>query len=493
MKSLIKIIIPFTFFFLSCSSDEVSEVNVPDENEEVEEVEEEEEEGIINVSLKATRVSGPAPLAVQFNTVSTSHSNSNLDTFRELGYHFTFDDPSSGTWKHSGKSKNSQIGGPIAAHVFESAGTYTVQVRAQDSEGNFSDQSIVITVTDPNEVYGGTDTVVISRNSDTSGAPSGAILLTNQTNWPQWESGKRYLLMPGQDFTSFGDIDINQVQDIQIGKNGSGIDPIVWQIDVERGSASVNNWAARIAISDLNSHEVNIPNSAEDIYIIRGTNTKFYVGSTVKHWTNNGSQEQRDNLIWPSNIFMYEATNTAPTSGFNSWILSTGFTMLGTELANPPQHNIRPAYLVNAFIAHNLFYNAARAKHNLKLHSEGILENENEPLVKNSQESASRWVVVADNVLGNGSAQSNGWAITVDPQNNTRGEGVQDVIVENNNFKSDFNVETVLGGRRLTERGNSSVGEYKTITSQNVSALPPSWDGPYYVDVEQIIPDQPGT
>lgn len=351
----------------------------------------------VTAIVKASRSSGPAPLAVQFNAIGTTHTKDNLDTFRELGYHFTFDDPNSGTWKHSGKSKNAQIGGPIAAHVFETPGTYTVQVRAQDSEGDFSDTSIIITVTDPNEVYVGATTVVISTDSDTAGAPDGARLLTNQTSWPQWESGIRYLLMSGQDFSAFGDIDLNLVQDIQIGKNGNGADPIVGQIDVERGSAPATNWAARIAISDLNSQAINIPNSAEDIYIIRGTNTSLYVGSTVKHWVNNGTQEQRDNIIWPFNIFMYEARNTAPTSGFNSWVLSTGFNMLGTELANPPQHNIRPAYLVNAFIGHNLFYNAARAKHNLKLHSEGILENENERLVKNSMQSASRWIVVADN------------------------------------------------------------------------------------------------
>ena len=189
----------------SCNSSE----EITDEKEEAQ---------VVTVELKASRISGPAPLAVQFSAIETTHANSDIDTFRELGYHFIFDDPTSGTWTHSGKPKNSQIGGPIAAHVFETAGVYTVKVRAQDSEGNFSDISIVITVTNPNTVYNNTNTVVISTNANVPSSPDGATILKNQTSWPDWESGKRYLLMPDQDFTSFGNIDIYQVQDIQIGK-----------------------------------------------------------------------------------------------------------------------------------------------------------------------------------------------------------------------------------------------------------------------------------
>ncbi len=468
--------------FVGCNSDDEATNNTPaNENE------------VVITKLKASRISGPAPLAVQFSAIETTHADNSLDTFRELGYHFTFNDPTSGLWKHSGEPKNSQIGGPIASHIFETAGKYTVKVRAQDSKGNFSDESIVITVTPTNEVYVGANTVVISNNIDTTGAPDGAILLTNQTNWPQWESGKRYLLMSGQNFTSFGSINLKQVQDVQIGKNGSGLNPIVGEINIERGPPSITNWAARIAVLDLDSQAINIPNSAEDIYIIRGTNTSFYVGDTVEHYVINGTSSQSDSMRYPWNIFMYEATNTAPTTGFNSWVLSTGFNMLGTELANPSQHNIRPRYAVNTFIGHNLFYNAGSAQHNIKLHSGGILPNENEILTKNSINSASRWIVVANNTLGDGSTQNNPWSITFDPQNPQSEEGIQDVIVENNVFNFDYVVETVFGGRRLTERGNTSIGIYRAITGQNVNALPPSWDGPYYLDAQQVIPNKPGS
>ncbi|NMH87245.1 PKD domain-containing protein [Flavivirga algicola] len=436
----------------------------------------------ISTTLKASRLSGPAPLAVQFDAIGTTHENDDLDTYRELGYHFTFDDPTSGTWKHSGKSKNSQIGGPIAAHVFETPGTYTVRVRAQDSAGNFDDESVIIVVTDPDTVFSGEKTVVISKTGNTSGAPSGAQLLTNQTSWPQWESGKRYLLMAGQDFSSFGDIRIYKNENIQVGKIGSGADPIVKQVNVDRGTAP-SNWSKGVVISDLNSERVTIPNSSEDVYVIRGSNGGISIGSSVKHWV---VEKGNDDLIWPENIFIYESR------GVGAWVLSRGLNILGVEMSDPREHNIRTAYLVKAFIAHNLLYRAARTKHNIKIHAEGILENENERLVKNSLSSATRWVVVANNTMGNGEPQPNGWAMTVCAENGNKVQGVHDVIVENNNFASQYNVEVILGGARLTERGNTSIEEYKLKLSNSVHQLPASWDGPYFTDAEQIIPEAPG-
>ncbi|GAA3609407.1 hypothetical protein GCM10022396_28300 [Flavivirga amylovorans] len=467
----------------ACSSDDGSQVDDPDSSID--------NESVISTVLKASRTSGPAPLAIQFSAIETTHENKDVNTFRELAYHFTFNDEASGVWKHSNKSKNSQIGGPIASHVFESAGFYTVKVRAQDSEGNFNDAFVEITVTDPDKVYIEENTVVISTNSHVSEAPEDALLLTDQTFWPVWESGKRYLLMSGQDFTSFGPINLKKVQDIQIGKNGTNADPIIDEVNIERGKPSTSDWAARVVVSDLNSQAINLPNTSEDIYIIRGTNTSFYVGTTVEYYVLNGTANESQSMRYPSNIFMYESTNTAPTTSFNSWVLSNGFNMLGTELANPAQHNIRPRYAVNTFIGHNLFYNAGSAHHNIKLHSGGILLKEDEILAKDSMNSASRWIVVANNTLGDGSAQKNPWSITFDPQNSISEEGVHDVIVENNVFKFDFQVETVFGGRNLIERGNTSTGDYKTITNQNVNVLPSDWKGPYYIDAPQILPDSP--
>jgi hypothetical protein len=449
---------------------------------------------VVNAKLKATRISGAAPLAVQFRAIGTTHKDQNLDTFKALGYHFTFGDPGSGTWKHSGKSKNSQIGGPIAAHVFETPGTYTVSVRAQDATGNFSDASVTITVTDPNTVYSGANTVVISTNTDVTGAPNGAQLLTNQTNWPVWESGKRYLLMSGQDFTAFGNIKLFQKEDVQVGKNGTGADPVVGNVGIDTGRLPVGNFSKRIAISDLYVGDVQVA-AGTDIAFIRGTNASFFVGGTVEYWVENGTQDQADNLKWPENIFMYEATNIVRRTNYVVSVAAQarGFNILGSELANSVQHNIRPYYLINGLIAHNHLYGAATSKVNIKLQGDGLVEKETEPLAKNSLNSATRWVVITDNKIGDGSAQKNVWAIAVQPENGTLQQGVQDVIVENNNFVSDFQREVVLGGRRLTERGSTSSGPHSAITSNRIDHMPASWDGPYVVDGEQIIPDEPGS
>lgn len=448
--------------------------------------------GTITAVLTASRSTGPAPLAVQFLAIDTTHTDAGINTFRELGYHFTFDDSGSGTWTHSGESKNAEIGGPIASHVFESPGTYTVKVRAQDSEDIFDDDSVVVTVTDPDTVYSTTSTVVISTNSDTTGAPTGAQLLTNQTSWPTWEDSKRYLLMPGQNYTSFSDIDLFQNQDVQVGKvTGAGADPIVGRIDIDAGSPPTTDQSARIALIDLDSGAIRIPNSGDDIAVIRGNNTDFSVGSTVEFYLATGTQAQKDTIRWPKNIFMYDAVNDTPSAGFNAFLFVNGCSIMGTQLSDPSQHNLRFPYLVRGYVAHNLMFGAGSAHHNIKLHGNGLNENEDEVLAKNSQDNATRWVVVTDNTFGDGTTQVNPWSVAVDPQNNISAEGLQDVITENNFFDHDYQAEFVFGGRRLIERGNTSIGTFNFTTSQNVGALPPEWDGPYFTRTSQIIPGAP--
>src|SRR5262245_21438822 len=103
--------------------------------------------------ITASLVSGPAPLAVLFDATTTTDSNGSVDTFKDIGYKFTFGDPSSGTWTQSGKSKNEQIGAPLAAHVFESAGTFVVQVMAKDAAGASTTASVTVTVTAPDTYY----------------------------------------------------------------------------------------------------------------------------------------------------------------------------------------------------------------------------------------------------------------------------------------------------------------------------------------------------
>src|SRR3990172_2937982 len=80
--------------------------------------------GSITPSLESARTSGVAPLAVFFDATGTTATGTN-HPFHELEYRWDFGDLASGNWRTTGLPKNKAMG-PVAAHVFETPGTYPV-------------------------------------------------------------------------------------------------------------------------------------------------------------------------------------------------------------------------------------------------------------------------------------------------------------------------------------------------------------------------------
>lgn len=128
------------------------------------------------VALDASRVAGVAPLAVRFNAIVTSGASAEA-SIQELTYHFDFGDPSGERWSYSGKEKNLQCCGRVAAHVFESPGTYEVRVVARSVAQELAEASATIRVDDPDTVYAGENTICFAATNagDFSGCPAGAL------------------------------------------------------------------------------------------------------------------------------------------------------------------------------------------------------------------------------------------------------------------------------------------------------------------------------
>src|SRR5688572_1431923 len=89
----------------------------------------------------AHRVSGAAPLTVFFDAVDTAApawrsgvvQPDDGDT-SSSEYVWDFGDPKSGAWANSGRSRNVAFG-PVAAHVYQNPGVYTVALTVTDRGG----------------------------------------------------------------------------------------------------------------------------------------------------------------------------------------------------------------------------------------------------------------------------------------------------------------------------------------------------------------------
>ena len=162
------------------------------------------------IDLNTNQTTGPAPLAVKFDAIGTTHDTiAAVNTFGQLHYSWNFDDTASGTWTPTGNSRNVMTG-PMAAHVFEptsftdcggNCAEYTVQVTASGSTGVCGNASVTIQVLDPDSSedgpgWGGiNETACVSNSSDFTGCP-----LTCDTSHPV-PADKAYCYeSPGDDF-----------------------------------------------------------------------------------------------------------------------------------------------------------------------------------------------------------------------------------------------------------------------------------------------------
>lgn len=447
--------------------------------------------------MTATRTSGPAPLAVLFDATGTTHSDSAINTFRQLGYYFDFDDPNSGVWSTNGLSKNREIGGPLAAHVFDRPGVYRVGVRAQDAQGRWSDAWQTITVTDPNTVYSGSNTVVISRGTDFTGAPSGALRIGNANSWPNFESGKRYLLKAGDDFRSLGRIYMEDVSDFQIGSFGSGAKPMVSSVFISMDEDNAANPPRNGVVQNLNTISIRQQIMFNHLLVYKntliGTGAGISNGGAVDWYaTNQRGTSSLADWKWCQGFFVVEnhvdmnmdyTGPRNPIQGGGKW-----FTVLGNYSTNAREHTLRAFYTYRSIIGHNELtgLNERGAKHALKMHARGTQDWHDSMFPDGSttiNNPRSQYIRVHNNVLGN-DRSLNSWTMQVAPQNDASLEGMQDVVVESNRFVASSSTlrDFQSLGNHVTERGNEITRGVYTVSSYP-SNYPNSafWHGPYYM------------
>jgi hypothetical protein len=187
--------------------------------------------GGIKLALGASRASGVAPFAVFFDTSGTI-ATSTERPFHELDYRWSFGDPSSGTWSNgakAGSARRNIATGPLAAHVFESAGTYPISVSAFNGSTTVA-YSCNIVVTSGDTEFAGSKTVCVSATGNFTDCPLGATHVTSASPAVAvansiGEGNKRILFARGETFDVASTIVVNQPGPGHFGAFGNGAKP----------------------------------------------------------------------------------------------------------------------------------------------------------------------------------------------------------------------------------------------------------------------------
>lgn len=181
------------------------------------------------ITLPATssipaRSAGVAPLAVFFDATDTT-ATATTRPLHDLEYRWNFGDPLgspvSGTaWNtdsNPGASSRNLATGPVAAHVYERPGTYTVTLSITDGTNTVTSSCIQITAQDPDRVFSGANTTCVAATQPSSGGWDGCPAGAMQVVQPDFASavgnranpaagyaktGKRVLFRRGDTFTA---------------------------------------------------------------------------------------------------------------------------------------------------------------------------------------------------------------------------------------------------------------------------------------------------
>ena len=442
--------------------------------------------GAVTASLQASRISGTAPLAVLFDATGTTNT-SGLDSFRQLTYSFDFGDDRGLKWAVDGRAKNTEVGGPIAAHVFDVAGTFNVKVTATDPSGATSTATVTITVSSPDSVYAGTKTVCVSAAKNYAGCPTGASQVTAMPSGTGW-NGLRVLFARGE---KFGDVSIQDGNaGVQVGAYGSGALPLVNSVGVGDWRPNTANFATDVTVMDLAVTNTAKQSLGKQVLFYRLDMTAasnghgIYTGG-ISYWA--ASDPYRfvptSSFYYANQVFVVESnvTGSFTDAGYNYFGDGSQVGFLGNVMGTSKYHTARFTKLRKAIVAHNQLkgINPSGTYHSLKLHSGGLTTYTD---AYKDDAWYSDQVVVSYNVFGDPS-DSNQWTVAVCPENDTYAEGVSNVLVQNNTFirNSRTSQDLTLGGKQLTYRSNIvKSGGSLTEGVGHDGALPSSWKGPYY-------------
>ncbi|HKS16665.1 MAG TPA: PKD domain-containing protein [Planctomycetota bacterium] len=394
----------------------------------------------------ASRTSGVAPLAVFFDAVSTTSpafdsgvvqpANGDYNSFH---YSWNFGDPNSGTWSTDGRSRNLDTG-YTAAHVFESAGVYDVQLTVTDASGAVHAYVQEITVA----AFTGTTYYVssVSGNNSNDGLTESTPWQTVSRAFQSLAPNRRFLFKRGETFPVSSSNTLNVDGPGIIGAYGTGAKP-VWSHS--GGNPIVmNNPDWRIMdirmTTTLGTGDVgivsayNVPVSNYLLLRVDLSNFRINVISAM-----NSAASIHDLM------FLVECSSMTPNE-YAAILDGRRQAVLGCTMGeiNTMQHVLRSGMLDKGTISHNYFH-THNGHHTIKLHS----------TTHGSGLPVTRFVKISDNHLRGGV-----WTVAMGPQNSSYDERVTQIVVERNLFDTESTTQVGLQiyAQDVSVRNNVFVG-----------------------------------
>lgn len=465
--------------------------------------------GAITVANVPSRMNGVAPLSVFFDATATTAAATSRP-FHDLEYRWDFGDPAGGATWNAGSGTNSRnfATGAVAAHVFETPGTYTVAVLATDgTNAGYSCTQIV--VQDPDTVFAGTNTVCIGASSlpeaGTGGCPAGATTVQRADFVTAIQSyartGKRVLFKRGDTFTAASTATLTSTGPGTIGAYGSGPAPSVQMT----GNATILGLSSgnTPAIKDWRIMDLEFDgqgkSSSVGIETLGGINQVLVLNMNM-HDIKDGVLFNDGILSWYTEVGgrpghqMFEEVaivNSTITPVYNSttgWRIFASakyLSILGNTLGNMQNnasmgsHVVRVPYAGKAVIANNTLARSGSTQVAIKLHAPAWCDVVSPPGTCEATDNTApsptysyrtntrptgifaetsgytEQVVVSDNrIIGANSP----YLVVVGAQNQNRDERVRDVILERNWLQA---------GNGLTQKG-LVIHSYETTVRNNI-------------------------
>ena len=427
--------------------------------------------GATRLSVGASRASGVAPLSVFFDASNTVSSATDRP-FHDIEYRWNFGEtsgPGTAAWGQGsvpGQSSRNTAIGPLAAHVYETPGTYVVSVSDAANTAAFACE---ITVQDPEVVFAGAKTTCFSTSGSFSGCPAGANHVTTSDfaavkDAAASSEARRLLLRRGEKWRATATANFSVQGPGTIGAFGAGARPIVETAPGFAGDAAVISFSSSRTPSmhDWRLMDVTIDGSPnvltkaygvgamggiDQLTVLRVNPNALRLGVLLSDamldiWNADPDATRHGHHAWDQlSIVDMDISNVPQGDPADSSTWSYGTYLSGERVfyagnlidgrgtaGHGVSHNARFTYLGKAILSHNTLMHAGPTEHSIKLHA----AKWGDTGVSGSGgigKGYTRWVVISDNkIVG----AYGGWPVAIGPQDGIRDERGRDIVFERN-------------------------------------------------------------